>query len=340
MNGPEQIERLHWLADDVVRPSLPADFDVDTPDAFKVGNIMNQVIHACDRSQLVVADTTGNNPNVLYEIAVLDAMGRACIPVRITSGAVGKREQGDHPAFDRAQYRVFQITRSDETSSRELLTLAIADVLERRERGERFENPLTDCFEVALTEFTSATALAKGYYRNFVVPTVEKLEDRRVRGSAFGAWASATKADNPAAQIEKRLDILIPDTLTYTSRPAIESLVDRQMLKMVSVDAPGRDIDFYEWVVQEEALVFHWVDIPTTMNVLRSNVISRLGKTDQGDPALFRELELDEIGQFERALNRCVQADEDDRTRRMARPRRWTPPAEAPERAHGDGPPH
>jgi hypothetical protein len=324
------LERLHWLRDSVVRPSLPSDFEVATPDQLTVGNVMNQVIHACDRSQLVVADTTGNNPNVLYEIAVLDAMGRTCIPVRITDGATGKHDPEDRMAFDRAQYRVFDITRSDEESSRHVLTEAIEDVLARYHRGDKFENPLTDCFDVPLTEFTSATALAKGYYRNFVVPTVEKLNAQSVLGSGFDAWTSEVEARDPAVRGEKSLDIVIPDALQFTSRAAVDSFVDSGLLRTVSVDAPGRGISFYEWTVQPAGRVFHWVDVPTTMYVLRSNVFNRLGKTDENDADLYREIELNEIEQFERALQSAIDRDEDDRVRRMTRlVKGWTPPPDS-----------
>src|SRR5215510_3575100 len=77
---------LKWLAKEVVSPIVePKGLAAETPDSAVIGNIMNQVIKSCDRAPLVVADTTGNNPNVLYEMAILDAMGRACIPVKITS---------------------------------------------------------------------------------------------------------------------------------------------------------------------------------------------------------------------------------------------------------------
>ena len=99
----------------------------------------------------------------------------------------------------------------------------------------------------------------------------------------------------------------------FTSRAAVDSFVDGGLLKTVSIDAPGRGISFYEWAVQPEGRVFHWVDIPTTMYVLRSNVFNRLGKTDEKDADLYREIELDEIEQFERALQSAIDRDEDDR---------------------------
>src|ERR1700738_906624 len=112
MSGPH-MDTLNWLAHEVVKPLLPAGLEVATPDAAQIGNIMTHVIKSCDRAHLVVANTTGNNPNVLYEIAVLDAMGRACIPVMIADAHEEEREgKEDRIAFDRAAYRIFRISRS------------------------------------------------------------------------------------------------------------------------------------------------------------------------------------------------------------------------------------
>ena len=65
---------LQWLAHDVVQKLLP-DWTVTTPDSGVLGNIMNDVVRSCDRADLVIANTTGSNPNVLYEIGLLDALG-------------------------------------------------------------------------------------------------------------------------------------------------------------------------------------------------------------------------------------------------------------------------
>ncbi|MBM4019949.1 MAG: hypothetical protein FJ288_16780 [Planctomycetes bacterium] len=84
---------LKWLAKEVVGLLLRLKgLSVETPDSAVIGNIMNQVIKSCDRAPLVVADTAGNNPNVLYEMAMLDAMGRACIPVKITGTDAAGRD--------------------------------------------------------------------------------------------------------------------------------------------------------------------------------------------------------------------------------------------------------
>src|ERR1700757_3892727 len=77
--GPQYLPDLKWLAkEEVEKNGAPQRLAVCTPSFPETGNIMYQVIRACDRAPLVVANLSGNNPNVLYEMAVLDAMGRAC----------------------------------------------------------------------------------------------------------------------------------------------------------------------------------------------------------------------------------------------------------------------
>src|ERR1700675_4128166 len=119
-----QLERLKWLAERVIQPILGDGYSVSTPDVVDLGNIMDHVIRSCDRSDLVVADTTGNNPNVLYEMAILDAMGRACIPVKFKLD-----EKVEAMAFDHAAYRYFVIEQ-EESSAQAVLKPVIEKVQE------------------------------------------------------------------------------------------------------------------------------------------------------------------------------------------------------------------
>jgi len=151
--GPNFMRDLTWLANEVVKPILeniePGGFTVSTPSFPKIGNVMYQVIQACDRAPLVVANLTGNNPNVLYEMAVLDAMGRACIPVKIGDDADVEK---DKVPFDRAAYRAFVIPR-ETNGAIAALTGAIEEILTSHTKGIPFQNPLTDYFGVPLSAF-------------------------------------------------------------------------------------------------------------------------------------------------------------------------------------------
>jgi len=304
MSGPH-LDTLNWLAKEVVRPLLPQDFEVATPDSSQIGNIMTHVIKSCDRAHLVIANATGNNPNVLYEIAVLDAMGRACIPVKI-GGADEEKE--NRMAFDRAQYRFFTISRSPDrrAETNRILGESIREALAIREAGDLFQNPLTDFFGVPLSSFSSAYALARGYYLNLLKPAVNGLAVGRITGSAF----------DPGKYRKKVLQVIIPTNLSQASRKNVDEIVAASnLVREVKIGAPGRSITLQEWIKQDGP-EFHWLDIPTTMVGLRDTVLGRRGRDANPDPKLpdYRELELDEIDQFQRALlgimHRDLDADE------------------------------
>jgi hypothetical protein len=185
-----QMEILNWLANEVLKPLLPVGFTVQTPNLNEPGNIMRQVIRCCDRATLVVANMTGNNPNMLYEIAALDAMGRACIPVVIidqdstgtaSSSPGGAENSGkiEDPriSFDRAAYRWFAIYRAPDKRAEtdRVLRETIANVLATHEAGGTSDNPLTDFYTMPLMTFSSAHGLARGYFLNMVQPAVRAI---------------------------------------------------------------------------------------------------------------------------------------------------------------------
>jgi hypothetical protein len=269
-----RLKTLNWLAHEVVKPLLPPDFVVETPDSSKIENIMHHVIKSCDRSDLVIANTTGINPNVLYEIAVLDAMGRACIPVKVLGldGATsGPTDDKDVIPFDRAAYRYFTISEFPEQRAEtdRILNEAINAALRTREEGDMFQNPLTDFFGVPLSSFSSAHGLARGYFQNLVQPAVRAVMSaintakekhkrkgavRPIKGSAFDLSSYGAGA----------LDVIIPKHLNQASRTNVEKIASENILKMFKIRAPGREITLYEWLTQHPP-TFRWIDIPTTI---------------------------------------------------------------------------
>jgi hypothetical protein len=304
MSG-RHMDTLNWLAHDVVKPLLPPDFEVATPDAPQIGNIMDHVIKSCDRAHLVIANTTGNNPNVLYEIAVLDAMGRACIPVKIADADDDeKKGKHDRVAFDRAAYRTFRISRLPRrrAETNRILGDAIREALAIREAGDMYQNPLTNFFGVPLSSFSSAYALARGYYYNLLKPTVRALAaGGRIESSAF----------DPNKHRKKVVQVIIPDNLGQVSRKSVDDIFAAgNLVRQVKLPAAGRPITLHEWIAQDGP-DFRWLDIPTTMVGLRETVLGRRGKEANPDPNLpdYRELELDEIDQFERAFVGIMQRD-------------------------------
>ena len=310
---------LKWLAKDIVQPILePKGLVVATPDSAVIGNIMNQIIKSCDRAPLVVADTTGNNPNVLYEIAILDAMGRACIPVKITGTEAATKDPDlavpkkpgaakDGMVFDRAAYRFFTLDRNDPASAKKIMQDAVEAALAIREKGDQFENPLTNFFGVALSSFSSAYALARGYYFNLVKPAVS--------GISSGKILDRVLTDEQIDEV--RLDCVIPDALDKASRKPVEDLLKQKKIESVTIKAQGREVKLYSWAGTGPGTgqPLRLMDIPTTMIALLETVRGCLGqaaaKNVQSDSEEYKALQEDEILQFVRYLKGFLGSEAD-----------------------------
>lgn len=282
--GPGKTQRLEWLAKKVLEPILGDTYSAFTPDVKELGLVMDHVIRSCDRADLVVADTTGNNPNVLYEIAILDAMGRACIPVKF------KTTEKETMAFDRAAYRYFELEEKV-GAAQKVLEGVIQKVQEQRDKGELFSNPITNFFQNPLSSLASARGLARGYLLNLIKPCLQ---------------GKVTKGPNFARGKAKLLvQTLLPSRLSQATRSSVEKAFEKGRIKKIDVAAPGRTITAYVWAKHRDAkgnpII---VDIPTTMSSLKSNVEARLGGGTMKDPssADFQFLERDEIRQFIRYL--------------------------------------
>jgi hypothetical protein len=284
--GGDQIKRLEWLAAEVIQPILGDDYAVFTPDVSILGsNVMHHVIRSCDRADLVVADTTGNNPNVLYEIAILDAMGRACIPIKFKVD-----EKADAMPFDRAQHRYF-VLEQDVSTAQVRLRAVFEEVKVQRDSGELFGNPITDYFGDPLNSLASARGLARGYFRNFVTPC---LKGKVIEGP-----------DSALGKAELTIQTILPQRLMQATRQSVEKVVKQGRIKEIAVEAAGRKIITYIWTDHKDdngdPII---VDIPTAMAALLDNVYARLGKgakKDQNSPD-YRMLENDETQQFVRYL--------------------------------------
>jgi nucleotide-binding STING sensor domain-containing protein len=309
--GGNNLDSLHWLAN-VVRKLLP-DWEVTTPDAHVPGNIMDHVIKSCDQADLVVANTTGNNPNVLYEIAILDALGRACIPVKIRNG----NEGDDLIPFDRAAYRVFNTIRTPSREDYTELEKAIQSTRQQKENGETYSNPITNYFGVPLSELSSAFGIARGYYVNFVQHVAPRLPKQKAAQSAF----------DPRRYTERRLEILIPKRLDDVTRDSIAKLLAKNVVKQVILEVDDRKVALFEWVQQKQP-TFRWVDIPTALSTLRGNVFARLGRDADTNPDRkeFKTIEADEIEQFRRALQRRIDTAENSMFRDMVKLTPWGGP--------------
>jgi hypothetical protein len=79
--GPIRAES-DWLLNGVIRPALEPEFEVERADIYPKNDVItNQVILAIKNADLIVADLTGHNPNVFYELAVAHAFEKPVVPM-------------------------------------------------------------------------------------------------------------------------------------------------------------------------------------------------------------------------------------------------------------------
>lgn len=150
------MSRLHWLAQDVVQPLLP-DFEVSTPEEGQMGKrIMDQVLLNLEQADMLVADLTGNNPNVLYELGVYHAFGKPYVVVKDASDT-----SDTQTPFDIADYRHHDISFRDTDTARNVLRPLLNTILSLIDRKDWFSNPVTDFFQSPIAEIPTAVGLAK-----------------------------------------------------------------------------------------------------------------------------------------------------------------------------------
>jgi hypothetical protein len=301
--GPmRDMDRLNKLAAEVIEPVVePFGYPVETPASPQVGNIMSQVITRLDRAELVIADLTGNNPNVAYELAIRHCIGRAYIVVREEKPG----SQEDKPPFDVAAYRYADIDLGNVEAARAALAPIVQDTEQAIQKQERFSNPVTDFYTAPLTEMSPASGLALGYFRNFVLPTLQKIQDKSRPVLVGEGKNKSVITDNQRQNV--RLDLIIPRTLDQARHNYIGTcLVKAGLLKDAEFEKKPdetRPLTLYVWpaspVPADECRL---VDVPTAMNVMEKSIQRRLGqpKPDYNDDWNF--IEAQEIVRFRNAL--------------------------------------
>lgn len=71
-----------FFREDIVRKALGEEFEIRRADDYnRAGNITSQVIQAIAKADLIVADLTGRNPNVYYELGFAHTHGRHVVPM-------------------------------------------------------------------------------------------------------------------------------------------------------------------------------------------------------------------------------------------------------------------
>jgi hypothetical protein len=136
-----------------------ADVGVTAPDDLRGATIATDVFTRLDAADLVIADLSEGSPNVLYELAFVDALGLPTILVC--------DDDTDVPFYFRG-HRVQKLG----AITADAVTAALEPLLPGVIRGEGthdlVSNPLRDFYHAPVVDISAAAGLAIGYYENFV----------------------------------------------------------------------------------------------------------------------------------------------------------------------------
>ena len=91
-DGSPERDAADWFLE-IVREALSADYRIERADALtKSGLITAQIIQLIESANLIVADLTGHNPNVHYELGVAHARQKQVIPMMMKGDRLPLRQ--------------------------------------------------------------------------------------------------------------------------------------------------------------------------------------------------------------------------------------------------------
>ncbi len=236
--GPmKDINRLNILANQVILPLLkPYGYRVITPDAGETGAIMNQVLLNLEQADILIADITGNNPNVMYELGIYHSLGKPYIAVsEMLDTENAPREM---TPFDIAAFRYVTINLKDVEFSKRAIEPLLTNTIDKMDERDWFENPVTVFYNSPVAEIPIAIGLFKKYCKNFLEQLLPDLYSRQEEGSDYLYPVYVYAPYNPTADTEgfvklnnaerKNLsfELLIPEHMYMVEHDYIKSLKD------------------------------------------------------------------------------------------------------------------
>jgi hypothetical protein len=184
----KDMPRLLAFRDQIIKPILePLGFHVNTPESGDIGNVMRQVLLRLEQADILIADITGNNPNVMYELGVYHSFGK---PYVIIKEDIPEAD-ATATAFDIAEYRFHAVNFSKpadaikklagkidlRTASMATKTRPFSFSFRVNEKGEKV---ITDIPTILSTLNESITQRRKSQQRYFSNVEWEVLEQREL----------------------------------------------------------------------------------------------------------------------------------------------------------------
>ncbi len=295
--GPmKDMPRLIALRDHIIKPILePLGFHVNTPESGDIGNVMRQVLLRLEQADILIADITGNNPNVMYELGVYHSFGKPYVIIKEDI----PEANATATAFDIAEYRFHAVNFSKPAEAIQQLTPLLAGIIGRIDTTEWFGNPVTDFYDSPIAEIPTAIGLFKNYRKNFI----DILAPRVFQKNNNNLFDAEIKEQQRTWSEEERktlsIEILIPGRLNMTTHEYIGGLKDAGTLnlKTAAMTTKTRPYTFsFRENEKGEKII---TDIPTILSTLNESIVQRRKKQQRNfDDVEWKVLEQQELERF------------------------------------------
>lgn len=176
--GSETRKKAEGVIDSVLRPILEKDFkyEVIVPHEIdQLGSITQQIIIHLLNDELVIANLTGLNPNVMYELAVRHAARKAVVCIA---------EEGTVLPFDIAAERIAFY--DDKMAGVNILKKKLAGAIESAEQDQEHDNPIYRAkmgFEMQKVVVEKATST-----EDYMFKMIEEMQSMLRRMDAFNQY--------------------------------------------------------------------------------------------------------------------------------------------------------
>jgi hypothetical protein len=281
----------------------------------ELGGLRGEDMRQLELADVVIADVTHGDPNVIYELTVAHGLGTPDVVV-IDKAAAGSRE---------SPFQLVQLDLEDVDSSRHLIESRLVSVRAIFEAvGEMgTDNPITSFFKAPLTQISAANALALSYELNFVRPVGTALLEALAYREGSGVDVSVDGTSLSSNELDGiTLTTVLPAHVSWANDDFID---ERLAAPGLVVEAVVRRPDWsrqrsMKCLPLAEGKPVRLIDpFPTTLATLSEAIDERLG----GGPSVrglkaWPALEQKEIDRFQSKLvHRVRSADVKIKRRRL-----------------------
>jgi nucleoside 2-deoxyribosyltransferase len=307
--GPmKDMARLLKLKNEVIIPLLENhNFKLITPEEGAHENIMRQVLLTLEQADILIADISGQNPNVFYELGIYHSFGKPYITVNDKSF----KSKLQSTPFDIASYRYVDIDLTDVEHSKRMIGQRLDHILENIDKLDYFSNPVTDFYRSPVAEIPTAVGLSKNYTRNFLGLLIPDIFLRTEKPNGFqvdvcmeekpgGKYRKLSNAERSAMTFE----ILIPTRMYMTDHSYISGI------KSVKPDFPynkakiiKRTREFNMHIRTDEQGKLILADFPTVLSTLNDSIKER--RKQHSNMIGAEEWEILEEQEMERFTKKC-----------------------------------